>query len=106
MRHLFRLLLSPDAAEGETPAPTPPTPQGDPPPAAALVIESGAREGDAGELLRLRRELEDEKKLRKAREVEVSEKEDALKRLTTPPTPATPATPPEDEQDDRWTIMG
>jgi len=101
------LLLFPDPAEGETAPPTPPTPQGDPPPAAKLVVESGVQEGDAAETLRLKRENAELARKLKLRETEVSEKEDALRRLTTPPpTPPAPATPPDEEEDDRWTIMG
>ena len=98
------LRLSPDDAPS-TDAPAP-APQGEPPPAATLVEKSGVKEGDAGELLRLKRENEALSRKVKLRETEVSEKEDALRRLTSPPeTPATPAAPERDEETP-WTFFG
>ena len=69
-------------------------------------LHQDALQGDAGELLRLKRENEELSRKVKLRETEVSEKEDALRRLTSPPeTPATPAAPERDEETP-WTFFG
>lgn len=61
------------------------TPQaGANPPAAELVKKSDASEGDAAELVRLKREKEDAEKKLKERETRLSELEDENRRLKTP----------------------
>ena len=57
---------------------------GSPPPAAETVINSDAREGDAAEIVRLRRELAESSTGRKAAEIRLSELEDENWRLKTP----------------------
>jgi hypothetical protein len=90
------LLLNPDpqgdasAGTGD-PEPTPaPAPAGAPPPAAKRVLETGAKESDAAELVELRRKLEDEKSGRKKDQTRINELEDSIRRLTTPPAAGTP----------------
>ena len=63
----------------------PSPPVATPPPAAELVIQSGALEGDAAELLKARRDLEGERSARKKEQTRLSELEDENRRLKTPP---------------------
>jgi hypothetical protein len=86
------LLLDDAPADGGAPAP------GAPPPAANAVIHSDAREGDAEEMVKLRRETAEAKRLLKEREVRLSELEDDLRTLKTPPAPA-PAPAPRAKRD-------
>ncbi len=74
-----------------------------PPPAAKAVLESGAREGDAGELVELKRKLADEARARKEVEMKNAELEDTVHRLKTPPAPR-----PTKAKDDpsAWTYFG
>lgn len=92
------LLLSPDPAQGpgsssETPAvvSNPPTaaPVNTPPPAAAAVLSGSITEDSA----QLRDELENERKLRKQREMEINELQDNLRSLKNIPAPAQKAKP-------------
>ncbi len=85
---LRRILFSADPAEGgdNTPAPAPaPAPAA--PPVAKAVIESDAKEGDAAELVRLKRERDDAIEAKKKVELRAMELEDNLRTLTTPPKP-------------------
>lgn len=59
-----------------------------PPPAAATVIGSAVSEGDAGEIVKLKRDLDDERAGRKKDQTRLSELEDENRRLKTPPAPA------------------
>lgn len=85
------------AAGGAPPAPGQPIP-GDtqpaatPPPAAAAVQGSAATEGDASELVRLKRERDDAHKRQRELETRQAELEDENRRLKTVPTPP-PAQP-------------
>jgi hypothetical protein len=82
---LRRLLFNSDPADGggdNSPAPAPAAP-----PAAAKVLESGAREGDAAELVELRRKLSETESAKRQTEMRNMELEDNLRTLTTPPTP-------------------
>jgi hypothetical protein len=72
----MKILFSPDPSEG-----------GATPPAAALVAKSDASEGDALEIVRLKREKEDADKKLKERETRLSELEDENRRLKNPPAP-------------------
>jgi hypothetical protein len=74
-----------------SPPPTPETPTQDPPPAASIVLQGGANEGDAAELVRLRQEAAELREVKKAREIRLAELEDENRRLKTPPPP--PAAP-------------
>ena len=80
------LLLSPDPAEGNAPADDS---TGAPPPVAKAVTESKARPEDAAELARLKRERDEEAKLRKEREMRINELEDENRQLKA--VPAAPA---------------
>ena len=77
---MTRIHLSPDpGADG-----SPNVPEVEPPgasPAAAAVMDSGASESDAGELVKTKRELADERAARKAEQVRLSELEDENRRL-------------------------
>ena len=83
MKRRNLLLLSPDPtdAPGGPPAP---------PPAAQTVIDSPAVEGDAAEIVRLRRENDETSRKLKARETRVSELEDENRQLKAVPTPPQP----------------
>lgn len=70
----FFLLLSPDPADGA----------GAPPPAAETVLNSDAKEGDAAEIVRLKRECEGKDKTIKDRETRIAEIEDENRRLKNP----------------------
>jgi hypothetical protein len=81
-----------DSKAGETPA----LPAGAPPPAAAAVAESDAEPADAAELVKLKRERDDALRAksdaeaaRKKLEMDLAQREDEVRRLTTPP-PAPP----------------
>lgn len=54
------------------------------PPAAEIVLSSDVKEGDAAEIVRLKRELEDRESKLKLREVRVSELEDENRTLKAP----------------------
>src|SRR5436853_3233162 len=58
-----------------------------PPPAAETVLNSDANESDAKDLVKLRRELDDEKEGRKKDQTRVAELEDENRRLKTPAKP-------------------
>jgi hypothetical protein len=73
------------------PPPSPETPPQDPPPAASIVLQGGANEGDAAELVRLRQEAAELRETKKQREIRLAELEDENRRLKTPQTP--PAAP-------------
>ena len=104
---LFRRLLSATPEDGtgtpettpETPAPTPSAP----PPAAKAVTESDAKPEDAEEIVRLKREADDAKRLLKERETECAHLQDENHRLKQIPTPAptTPAKP----KNSAWTFF-
>lgn len=82
------------------PAPSsPPSPAsgGPPPPAATAVVQGTHRPEDAGELARITRELEEERKARKVDQMRLSELEDERRRLLTPTPPA-----PTPTADDLW----
>ena len=83
----MKLLFAPDSAPGsgapDSPAPPANTPA--PPPAATAVLESGAREGDLAELVRLKREKEELERKLKEREVESAHLMDENHRLKAPP---------------------
>jgi hypothetical protein len=73
------------APETPTPPAPPPVPaadpaQGAPPPAAQTVLQGTVKEGDAAELVELRRKLADEERARRAAEVKAAEAEDKLHR--------------------------
>lgn len=80
---------APPAGAPAAPDNPPPAPslEGAPPPAAELVLESDAAEGEAAELVRLRRQLEDERTGRKRDQQRLAELEDENRRLKTPPAP-------------------
>ncbi len=80
---------TPTPAPPSDPSPPEPTPPAAPP-AAAAVLSSDVQEGDAAEIVRLRRDLETERKGRKGIETRVSELEDENRRLKTPPPPPPP----------------
>lgn len=84
----------------DTPAPAPAP--GAPPPAATLVLESGARESDAAEMVRLKREADEAKRLLKEREVEIAHVRDENHRLKTPPPAPAPAPAPQRERAPGW----
>ena len=67
--------------EAETAAPAPP-------PAATLVLESGAKETDAAEVARLRQERDEALALKKKVELRNMELEDNVRSLTAPPPKA------------------
>lgn len=75
MRTLFRILLDPSPA---------PVEGGAVPPAAALVSKSDASPEDAADLVKTRRELEEERAARKKEQIRLSELEDENRRLKTP----------------------
>ena len=97
-------LLSPDPGAGSSSDPSgvdagSPQPGASPdpaaPPAAAVVLASDVSESDAGELVKTKRELEDERKARKGEQTRLSELEDENRRLKSaglnpnpPPAPA------------------
>lgn len=69
-----------------SPGTPPPAANAEPPPAAAAVLANpGAKPEDAAEMVRLRQELEEERRAKRARETRVSELEDENRRLKTPP---------------------
>jgi hypothetical protein len=70
-------MLSSDPADGG----------GAPPPAAETVLASDAKESDAAELVRLKRELDEEKSGRKKDQTRLSELEDENRRLKDVPKP-------------------
>jgi hypothetical protein len=91
----FSLLLSPDPGAGAPPDPTlGANDAGDSPaapPAAAAVLASDANEADAGELVKTKRQLADERAARKAEQIRLSELEDEnrqLKQVGLTPAPA------------------
>jgi len=102
-----RILFSPDGGEGGTSKANEPSKDAAAPPAASTVMQSDAKEGDAAELVELKRKLEDEKQGRKKDQTRLSELEDENRRLKTPPAP-TPA-PAAAEQKKRfmdgWTFF-
>lgn len=76
---------TPQPAPQPTPPPDPaPDPAlatpGNPPPAAQTVLQGTVKEGDAAELVELRRKLADEERARKVAEVKAAEAEDKLHR--------------------------
>ena len=75
--------MNPDSTD---PSPETETPPGDgaPPPAAEKVIESNVNESDAAEIVRLKRDLEDERGGRKKEQTRLSELEDENRRLKEP----------------------
>jgi len=81
-----------DMASPSTLPPGPPAPapaaQPAPPPAASAVLNADVIEGDAAEVVALRRQLDAEKAGRKADQTRLSELEDENRRLKTPPTRA------------------
>lgn len=85
--HLSRLLLlAPDADGGGSGAAGN---HGKPPQdasAAEKVISSEVTEDDAAELVKTKRDLDEERKTRKQRETRISELEDENRRLKTPPS--------------------
>jgi hypothetical protein len=58
--------------------------------AATTVLDSPASEADASELVKTKRELEEERKARKQVELRAAELEDENRRLKTPPPPPPP----------------
>lgn len=79
VKRFYLFLLSPDAADGGGVSA--------PPPAAEKVLSSDAKEEDAAELVRLRRELDEEKAGRKKDQTRLSELEDENRRLKDVPKP-------------------
>ena len=77
------LLCSPESGEGGSPAaePVEPAAPSSPspalPPAANQVKHSDAKESDAGEIVALKRALEDERAARKKEQIRLAELEDA-----------------------------
>ena len=86
---LKHLLHSPAASEGGSPATDAPAapPAGAPPPAATLVTETDAREGDAAALVEAKRKADDLERKLKERETECAHLQDENHRLKTPPQP-------------------
>jgi Skp family chaperone for outer membrane proteins len=72
MKRCFLLSLDPTDGGGN--------PGGEKPPAADLVSKSKADEGEASEIVRRRRELDDREKKLKEREMAQAEKEDRARR--------------------------
>lgn len=77
----------PDPAPAAVPVPVeadreilPRASQGAPPPAAQTVLQGTVKEGDAAELVELRRKLADEERARRQAEVKAAEAEDKLHR--------------------------
>jgi hypothetical protein len=98
MQHLLRFLrLNSDPAESAPPAP------GAPPPAAALVTETDAREGDAAALVEARRKLQEIEDAKKQVELRNMELEDQVRTLSTPPPAPAPA--PKKERAPGWLDM-
>jgi len=84
----------PAPSPGETtPPPAPPSPGPAPagPPAAGKVLNSDVTEGDAGELVELRRKLSEAERAKKDVEMRNAQLEDENTRLRTPPPTPTPA---------------
>ena len=77
--------MKPDPTPEEVPAPVPAA--GAPPPAATLVTETDAREGDAAALVEAKRALDEERRLRKEREIEIAHVRDENARLKATPQP-------------------
>ena len=84
-RRMTRIHLSPDpGADGSPNVPEVEPPGASPaaaPPAAAAVMESDVIESDAGELVKTKRQLAEERAARKAEQVRLSELEDENRRL-------------------------
>jgi hypothetical protein len=81
----MKILLNPEEAPSAGEPQAPAIAPGAPPPAASKVVESDAKESDAAVLVKLRRELEDEKSGRKKDQTRINELEDKIRGLTTPP---------------------
>ena len=90
MKRKTHLLRSPDSGDAgggaDAPAPLPSSDHSAPsapapPPAASAVMESGVSEGDAGELVKTKRQLADERAARKTEQTRLSELEDENRRL-------------------------
>lgn len=77
--------MKPEPVPEEIPAPVPAA--GAPPPAATLVTETDAREGDAAALVEAKRALDEERRLRKEREIEIAHVRDENTRLKALPQP-------------------
>lgn len=84
------IFLSPDPDDGGALPPENPAPAPTAPPAAETVNDSPAREGDAEEIVALRRKLSESESAKKKVETRAAELEDSLRSLTAPPAPATP----------------
>lgn len=88
-----KILLSPDPIEGSAST-------GTPPPAADLVLKTPVEESDAGELVRAKRALEEEKAARKKDQMRISTLEDenrALKNI--------PLLPPEKVKEQKKSFL-
>lgn len=101
--HLLSLLLSPDADSGggSDQAPSNPS-ESAPPPGAEIVLNSDVKESDAAEIVRLKRELDEEKAGRKKDQTRLSELEDENHRLKQPvPVPVKKKEPTEEPKPEK-----